>query len=88
MTQFVGLHHRAELYLRKKGIVSQRRYAHAYGMFEEELPLLEYRLRDGSVVREIEQCSPWSSGPVIFYCLEKGGKQISRWSDQEINEYL
>lgn len=45
-------------------------YSKTYGMFEEEIPLHQYETLGGSIVREVVQAIPWSSGPVIFLCLE------------------
>ena len=54
------------------------------GMFGDGPKLYEYTLKDGTTVREIIQAIPWSSGPVIFMCLEKDGKQLFEWSEQDI----
>jgi len=44
------------------------------GMFEEPVhTLLQYTTKDGKKFEEFKQCSPWSSGPMIFLAL--------RWSD-------
>jgi hypothetical protein len=60
-----------------------------FGMFEEEIRLYSYELTNGSIVREVEQASPWSSGPVIFTCLEDGqGKKIGEWTDREIKDIV
>jgi len=60
-----------------------------YGMFEEEIQLFNYELKDGSTLKEIEQASPWASGPVIFTCLEnKASKRIGEWTDKEIDGML
>jgi hypothetical protein len=60
--------------------------AYTSGMFGEELSLGAWKLKDGRVVREIEQASPWSSGPVIFTCLEVDGERIGEWSQEEIDK--
>lgn len=60
-----------------------------FGMFEEEIQLFKYTFKDGSVLMEIEQASPWSSGPLIFTCLkDKAGKLIGEWTDAEIDDML
>jgi hypothetical protein len=60
-----------------------------FGMFEEEIQLYNYTLNDGSILKEIEQASPWASGPVIFTCLEnEAGKRIGEWTDKEIESML
>jgi len=59
---------------------------HAYGMFEEDIPLYEYTLKAGGRIREVVQAIPWSSGPVIFLCLKnKSGKLIYKWPQREID---
>lgn len=60
------------------------------GMFDEELPLMDYRLPDGRLLEEHEQASPWSSGPMIFTALKCDGEWVkeSRWSDEEIENSL
>ena len=56
-----------------------------YGMFDDGPELFEYTMKDGSKVREIVQAVPWSSGPVIFLCLEdENGNRIGEWSEEEI----
>jgi len=60
-----------------------------FGMFEEEIQLFSYVLKDGSIIVEVEQASPWASGPVIFTCLEdEAGKRIGEWTDKEIDSML
>lgn len=63
------------------------------GMFEEEIiPVMEYRLKDGRIVVEFEQASPWSSGPCIFMALKWAdtGEFIEEtlWAEDEIQSYL
>ncbi len=61
----------------------------AFGMFEEELQLYDYILEDGSVLKEVEQASIWSSGPLIFTCLKnEKGKLIKKWSKRLINSMI
>ena len=56
------------------------------GMFDDGPPLCEYTMKDGSKVREIVQAVPWSSGPMIFLCLEDDkGDCIGAWSEKEID---
>ena len=57
----------------------------ATGMFGEELPLEAWKLKDGRVAQEVEQASPWSSGPVIFTCLEIDGERIGEWPQEKID---
>lgn len=55
------------------------------GMFEDGPDLFEYDLKEGGVAREVVQTVPWSSGPVIFLCLEVDGKRIGEWSQKDID---
>ena len=47
--------------------------------------LKEYTLQDGRMAREVVQAIPWSSGPVVFLCLEIDGEHKFTWSDEEID---
>jgi len=59
--------------------------AKALGMFDDGPDLHEYTLKDGQKVKEIVQAVPWSSGPMIFMCLEdEEGNRIGEWSASEI----
>jgi hypothetical protein len=66
----------------------KRQYSTTYGMFEEEIPLWEYELNNGDVVREEVQISPWSSGPMIFVKLvDSMGKDLFSWTyDPSLSE--
>lgn len=67
-TQYIGLTKKAEeMSDRWKRVKNSTNWAG--GMFGEEVPLNEWHREDGSLVREIVQASPWSSGPMIFTCL-------------------
>ncbi len=60
------------------------------GMLNSEYPLMKYTFRNGEVLEEFEQASPWSSGPVIFLALQDihGNPLVeSLWSDEEIESY-
>jgi len=48
------------------------------GMFLEDIPGGVWR-KSGTIYREIEQASPWSSGPMIFTCLEANGQRYFPW---------
>ncbi len=57
------------------------------GMFDEEVADLRvYKHKDGSEVREIVQATPWSSGPVIFLCLQYKGRNICKWAKKHIDK--
>lgn len=75
--------HCGEPTVQVKETIKDGRYT--YGMFEEELSLSTYRLKDGRIAKEIVQASPWSSGPVIFTCLEVDGERVGEWSDEDID---
>jgi hypothetical protein len=66
-------------------------YDHAFGMFDEKIPLHSYKLKDGRTVKEYVQADPWSSGPCIFTALKdaKTKKAIkgTLWKVAEIREY-
>lgn len=50
--------------------------------------LQEYKLKNGTKVREIIQAEPWSSGPMAFFCLEMDGMRMFEWTSEEIEERL
>lgn len=62
-------------------------------MFYEDGPSLrEFKLKDGRIAREVVQCSPWSSGPMAFFCLEveypDGSiERMFEWKEEEISEF-
>ena len=61
-------------------------YDRTLGMFGEKIPLWEYELANGETWREVVQAAPWSSGPVIFLCLEdEMKKQHFKWSKKDID---
>lgn len=85
----------------KKTIMSERSvetrlwqttYDKIEGAFGNTFPLSEYRLSDGTKIREKVQAEPWSSGPCYFTCLvnKRTGEVIeeTKWTEEEINEYL
>ena len=55
------------------------------GMFDDGPNLYEYTLKDGSKVKEVVQACPWSSGPMIYLCLEdEHGNKMFPWPEEEI----
>jgi len=75
-TQFIGLTRDAEEYV--KNLEPMESDTNALGMFEE-IPLRKWKIpeqfkysqeRPNACLREVVQASPWSSGPMIFTCLE------------------
>ena len=53
---------------------------------DSDICLHEYQTDIGPVL-EVEQASVWSSGPCIFYALEKDGERIpgTEWNEGEMN---
>ena len=67
------------------GLIKEK-YDSTWGMFEEEIPLYRYTLKNGKTVCEVVQATPWSSGPCIFLCLkDESGKQFCKWPQKEID---
>lgn len=54
------------------------------GMFDD-IPLVKYKLKDGTYATEFEQAAPWSSGPVLFFGLRLENGTEFRWSEADIN---
>jgi hypothetical protein len=75
-TQFIGLNQKAIKYLELFSAVPQKSERFCEGMFEEKLELREWLAVDNDlsdekfIVREVVQVEYWSSGPMIFTCLE------------------
>lgn len=97
-TQFIGLTAHAVAFIKETGCVCQPSDTHVVGMFDEKIPLRKWLWTDKDanyVIREFVQEIPWSSGPMIFTCLEiawtpKSRSLILTWvSDprEEGNEY-
>lgn len=62
-----------------------------FGMYDNEYSLNKYTLLNGEIYCEKSQCSPWSSGPVIFLSLiYPDGTDVKEtlWSDEEIEDIL
>jgi hypothetical protein len=59
------------------------------GMFDDGPLLAKYFMTNGLVLKEIVQCVPWSSGPMIFMCLEnEKGERLFEWTTKEIDEMI
>jgi len=59
------------------------------GMFYDGPDLYEYLLKDGTWIREVVQCSPWNSGPMIFLNLRTDkGENLFKWSEEDIQKML
>jgi len=73
-TQYVGLNQYALNYV--KGAVRTETYNMTEGMFMEPVVGTIYHMpvpngpNKAYILKEVVQCAPWSSGPVIFTCLE------------------
>lgn len=81
-TQIVGLTNKATSFVADFKEVKSDSFTS--GMFDEKIPLRKWKHPEIGFVREILQDSPWSSGPMLFYCLEwdygNGAKfQIFQW---------
>ena len=59
------------------------------GAFGSKFPLYNWILKDGRVLTEYVQTSPWNSGPMFFLALmdRKNKKPIATWTDEEIKSY-
>jgi len=57
------------------------------GMCGEQIPLMKYTIQDGNEVYEVEDTVIWSSGPMIFTCLEMDGIKFFCWTESELEEY-
>jgi len=88
-TQFIGLTKLAQEYVQDlKELESDTA---TFGMFNEKIPLRKWdapaeekEYRDNVCIREVVQVSPWSSGPMLFTCLEidwdnGATSQICQW---------
>lgn len=99
-TQFIGLTREAEDFVKDlKSLPSDRK---TFGMFGEEIPLRKWELHSclqgmntseevPQCIREIEQANPWSSGPMIFTCLQidfgdKATQLIFEWIENPLIE--
>ena len=88
-TQLVGLPKSAFDYMGeawKSGKVYDAVTGRQAGMFDDGPDLEEYLLPNGEVFREEVQCTPWSSGPMIFLRLvQVGGDKKFEWSQEDID---
>ncbi len=56
------------------------------GMFDDGPWLLEYKMKDDKILKEVEQETIWSSGPCIFLCLEdEEGNRLFEWDQSVID---
>lgn len=82
-TQYIGLHHGATKYLVNNGFKPIPTDNQTTGMFGEPVPLGEWNNEQGAHIREVVQAEPWSSGPMIFTCLQRDGQQLCKWEEDE-----
>lgn len=90
MTQVIGLSPSAIQFLEEFGAVQLVREVYAdasyAGMFDDGPELYAYPLKEGGMVYEQIQATPWSSGPCIFLNLmNEDKKDIAFWTDEEMN---
>lgn len=79
MTQYVGLTDEAKDFVKEMERSSAS--PNNDGMFDENVPYSVFTDRHGNVFTEVFQCSPWSSGPMIFTCLQdQNGDKYFRWT--------
>lgn len=88
-TQFIGLTKLASDFVKNLKELPTDKSTH--GMFDEEIVLRKWEInekykndRDGECIREVVQEVPWSSGPMIFTCLEfdfgnEATEQFCQW---------
>ncbi len=57
------------------------------GMFGNEYPLFEYKLKDGRHAVAFLQAAPWSSGPMFFIGLKINDGTEFLWDEKEIERY-
>lgn len=82
-TQFIGLNKQATEFV-KTLIPVDNPENKTFGMFDEEIPLGTWRDNNGIKYFEVEQASPWSSGPLILTALRKedeAGGLIHCWRE-------
>jgi hypothetical protein len=86
LTQYIGLTKRAMMFVAGLQLLSTERTVH--GTCGEIITLKEWlgepAFSAGSLIREVVQATPWSSGVMMFTCLEveyPNGerKQFAQW---------
>ena len=96
-TQVIGLKQEAIKFLQgngyKRSDTPYERHETSNDPFDEpDLYRWTKKREDGKgveMVSEIIQCSPWSSGPNIFLCLESDyGIRMFQWTEKDIDKIL
>ena len=82
-TQYIGLNKSGRGYVQPLTEINQEDNF-CLGMFYEPVPLGVWYFK-GMLVKEVEQETPWSSGPMIFTCLEDSdGNRYCEWTRKEM----
>lgn len=87
-TQFIGLSDSADEFV--SGLEVFGVGDDTTGMFDEKIPLGQWRDKNGFIYREVVQTEIWSSGPMIFTCLIKETRPtefIFKWSEETIQNF-
>lgn len=85
-TQFIGLIKKADEFIKNNLVEDVTIKGEiVYGMFGEEIPLRVFKRKDvpSKLYFEVEQVAPWSSGPMIFTCLDCGGLKMFEWVEDK-----
>jgi hypothetical protein len=83
-TQYIGLTLAARKHV--KSAIRTEKYEMTFGMFDESVFGTIYYMPDGSILKEVGQVTPWSSGPMILTCLRStSGEKLFQWvEDREV----
>jgi hypothetical protein len=66
-----------------KELVSQT-YETIEVFVNEDYQLQKWRLKDGRIAKEVVQCIPWDSGPILYTCLEIDGVRKFLHNEDEV----
>lgn len=95
-TQWIGLSPQGILFAKEHTDLGHFTGRSTSGMFDEPIALADFVDQRGNVLLEVVQAKPWSSGPMIFTCLEAtftdehgtfGPYRFGEWTEEEINQY-
>ena len=82
-TQYIGLNAAGLRFVKDLECVTHIRNT-TEGMFMEEIPLGVWMSVGGHIIKEVVQVAPWSSGPMIFTCLDhENGRRYHEWKEDE-----
>ena len=77
-TQYIGLNAKAMNFIKQNNLSprypNDNHSGDNIGMFDEDILFSSYNSPNGDIYDEILQCSPWSSGPMLFTQLQLRGK--------------